>query len=638
MPLGHLRRTSNAPIRGLVLLRWPTRRLGLWLDGVTPLFFKIQRVGRLRALLSLLVGALRRSGPLLLWRSRRSLLLGGVRQLAGQLYILYGGPATDEGWEPGDERVKSSQFGPAARRDGGDVTVEGPLLSIIIPVYNTPPHLLRACFDSVLRQTYGRWELCVADDASVAQGTLKVLSEYGLRDGRIKVARCKQNSHISAASNLALSLALGEYVVLLDHDDMLHPEALEAIAAMAYEQPDLALIYTDEDRIAPDGRKYFPYFKPDFAPELLEGQNFIGHLAAYRRDVICHLGGFRLGYEGSQDWDLALRVSDAVGQERVGHIPRILYHWRVSENSTAGDVTIKPYASLAAERAIQDHLARLGEDGAHVCRLPWIPGSFRIKRAVPSGLTVSVIVDARISGDSMEATYEVIEQAKHYAASVDAWAIFPDSAGQLMVCEVTSAGGEVIVAEGISRHYGFADACNAAASIANGSLLLFVRAGTAPLRSSSLGELMAHVARANVDAAGGKVFDQCGFVRQAIMLEDDGGKGWSFGAGMPSATAGPLNLLWLTQNVSLLAFDSLMIDRVCYQAAGGLSAECEESTAVAELCRRLSASGRRLIWTPFAEFVSNLAPTDSVSAKGDYGQEAIGHAWRPYVRRTLRGS
>ncbi len=221
---------------------------------------------------------------------------------------------------------------------------ERPRISVLMPVYNPPVDLLQAAIESVREQIYPDWELCIADDCSTDAAVERVLDDYAATDPRIVVVHRTENGHISAASNSALALASGRWVALLDHDDLLAPHALALVAVALAEHPDAAMVYSDEDKIDEAGQRRDPFFKPDFDPLLLTGQNFVSHLSAFRKDLVDHAGGYREGYEGSQDWDLTLRVSELVSASQVVHIPHVLYHWRVHASSTAALVSAKPYA------------------------------------------------------------------------------------------------------------------------------------------------------------------------------------------------------------------------------------------------------------------------------------------------------
>jgi len=238
-----------------------------------------------------------------------------------------------------------------------------PLISVVMPVYNPEIAFFEEAIQSVKDQLYPHWELCISDDASTDLRVPSLIEELANDDNRIKFFLREENGHISACSNSALALVTGDYIALLDHDDKLHPSALFQVALAINQEPDCCIIYSDEDKITKRGKRIDPYFKPEFDYELLLSQNMISHLGVYRTDILRKIGGFRLGLEGSQDYDLLLRSLEQIEPGQIHHIPKILYHWRISKHSVAESLNIKPYAVQAGERAINEHLERKGIDG-----------------------------------------------------------------------------------------------------------------------------------------------------------------------------------------------------------------------------------------------------------------------------------
>lgn len=308
-----------------------------------------------RALLQLLTPAYRRE---FLWKLRhrsfrRSPLLRSVW------------PDPYEAWCAKEESDKQAERASVMRTivELGALPVghpNRPLLSVLMPTYNPPLHFLDAAIESLQAQWYPDWQLCIADDASTAPGVREHLQAWARREPRIQLVIREQNGHISAASNSALALARGQWVVLMDQDDLLPNHALWCVVQAIDQYPEAGIVYSDEDKVDGQGRRFGPYFKPAFDPDLIRGQNLISHLGVYRRELALDVGGFRVGYEGSQDHDLALRCLERLRTDQVIHIPRVLYHWRVHENSTASGIEAKPYALDAGLRAVQDHLQRSG--------------------------------------------------------------------------------------------------------------------------------------------------------------------------------------------------------------------------------------------------------------------------------------
>jgi glycosyltransferase involved in cell wall biosynthesis len=236
-----------------------------------------------------------------------------------------------------------------------------PLISIVVPVYNPEKALLIECIESVINQSYPNWELCLADDKSTKAHVREILEAYAAKDKRIKPVFREKNGHISAASNSALEVATGEWVALLDHDDELHEHALYHVVKSLNDKPKTELVYSDEDKIDQSGNRIHPHFKSDWNLDLLYSQNYVSHLGVYKTENIHKIGGFRLGYEGSQDYDLLLRYSREIDHANIVHIPKVLYHWRMVEGSTALASGEKSYTTDAGIKALEEHFEALGK-------------------------------------------------------------------------------------------------------------------------------------------------------------------------------------------------------------------------------------------------------------------------------------
>ncbi|NLF24333.1 MAG: glycosyltransferase, partial [Deltaproteobacteria bacterium] len=271
-----------------------------------------------------------------------------------------------------------------------------PLFSVVLPVFNTKPRFLREALGSVLEQAYPFWELCVADDASTDPQIVRILKSYAQKDSRIKVVMRPENGHISAASNSALDLATGEFVALLDHDDVLAPHALYEVALALNQDTNLDMIYSDEDKIDQCSWRMEPAFKGAWSPEYFFSFMYIGHLLVLRRELVERVGRFRIGFEGSQDYDLALRVTAL--SRKVAHLPQILYHWRSHAGSVAGDLGAKPYAFEAAKKALREALEQAGLKQPEV-NDTWVPGVYRTTEALSRPPKVSVLVYFFEEGD-----------------------------------------------------------------------------------------------------------------------------------------------------------------------------------------------------------------------------------------------
>lgn len=264
-----------------------------------------------------------------------------------------------------------------------------PKFSIVVPTYNTPKNLLIEFIESVLSQSYQEWELCIADDCSSESHVKDLLNQYSQQDARIKVLFRKSNGHIAEATNTALTMVTGDFVCLMDHDDLIAPNALYEFASKLNENPKLDFIYSDEDKISLDGKlRYEPHFKPAWSPEYLESCMYTAHFACYRTEIVTKIGGFRKECNGAQDYDFVLRFSEYA--KRIAHIPKILYHWRAIPGSTASSMNNKDYVIGAALLALKEHVERTGV--LDFVKASQYKGCFHVRRKVVGNPKVSIII------------------------------------------------------------------------------------------------------------------------------------------------------------------------------------------------------------------------------------------------------
>lgn len=277
----------------------------------------------------------------------------GVSHLKGALLAHYNRPSR-RSQEAGYDSWRERNELPIAEGRGKELAENGVLISIVMPTYNTPAKFLVQAIQSVLRQTYPKWELCIADDRSTETHVKKILEEYSRKDSRIRYVVRSENGHISAATNSAIALSSADYIAFMDHDDLIHENALFEFASAISTSPDVDVWYSDEDKVDSEGNRCRPFFKPDWSAHLLYSQQYIGHMVCAKKSAVQDVGGCRKGYEGAQDYDLLLRLSDSGA--RFGHIPKILYHWREHENSTASSADSKPYAHHAGLKAARESM------------------------------------------------------------------------------------------------------------------------------------------------------------------------------------------------------------------------------------------------------------------------------------------
>ncbi|HVK86424.1 MAG TPA: glycosyltransferase [Kofleriaceae bacterium] len=475
-----------------------------------------------------------------------------------------------------------------------------PTFSILMPVYNVDETWLREAIDSVLDQIYPHWELCLVDDASSEPHVRGVLDDYAARDARVRVAFRTDNGHISAASNTALALATGEFIALLDHDDLLAPHALFMVALELEEHPDADLLYSDEDGIDEAGERFKPMFKPDFAPELLLSVNCISHLGVYRTSIVREAGGFRVGFEGSQDLDLALRVVERSAAERIRHIPHVLYHWRAIPGSVQTGGGAKEYAHDAARRAIAEHLARRGET-ANVTQ-----GFRRLHRVtvelpVPAPLVTLVIVAAADSA-ALERTLVSLAESTGY----DPFEIIVvTSAGASMGAASASATRSISAVVGTRA---------SAVDAARGTVVVFVRAGLVAREPFWLHDLVAHALRDGVGAVGGRIVEADGAIVAAGLAIGADGEALELYRGARSDEPGQLYRAQVLGNYTACSAALLAARRAGLAEAGVPDRLSDDDVAAgAAICARLRARGRRIVWTPHSELVATAVAERATS-------------------------
>lgn len=376
-----------------------------------------------------------------------------------------------------------------------------PLFSIIVPVYNVEERWLRKCIDSVLNQLYPYWELCIADDASTKPHIKKVLKEYADKDPRIKLVFREKNGNISAASNSALDLVSGDFLALLDHDDELTPDALYENAVLLNQHSQADMIYSDEDKIDVEGKRHSPYFKPDWSPDMFMSQNYPCHLSVFRKEIVRKIGGFREGYEGSQDYDLILRFTEL--SNNIFHIPKILYHWRTIPESTASNQKAKWYAYIAAFKAIQEALDRRKE-GGWVESLPNHPGRYVVHYRPKGAPLISIIIPIRDMADLLDKCLKSIFGITTYQnfeiIIIDNGSTEPETFRLLSQWSIREPDRLKIIQLNIP--YNWAKINNEAVKYAGGQLVLFLNNDMETISPNWLEEMAGQALRKSIGAVG----------------------------------------------------------------------------------------------------------------------------------------
>lgn len=453
---------------------------------------------------------------------------------------------------------------------------ETPLISVVMPTYNPNVGWLIEAIDSVRGQLYENWELCIADDASTDSRVRETLSRYAKIDSRIKVAFRPKNGHISATSNSALALAKGKWIALLDHDDLLPRHALFWVAYYANLQPDTQMMYSDEDKIDEAGRRFEPYFKCDWNHSLFYSQNMFSHLGVYRASLVSDVGGFRLGLEGSQDYDLALRCIERVKPDQIRHIPQVLYHWRVHAQSTAGSMDAKPYAVIAGERALNEHFQRVGvhATATHVGQ------GYRIDYDLAGRkIFVSIVVNAAMM------TVEELEKYIQIISSSIAGLDF----------EFFVYGGEAL-----DNRINVASR-NDAIARSSGEFICMLDGGILPDTSNWLQRLVSLASQSNIGAVAPKITNLEDIVVHAGFILGSNGSVTSAHYGLGVKDFGYFGRAALTQDYSAVSTccvvvkRSVLLERLIIDNRSLIPSLDSD----VDFCLRLMELGYRNVWEPF---------------------------------------
>lgn len=488
-----------------------------------------------------------------------------------------------------------------------------PLISVVMPTYNTPEGLLRKAVQSVLDQVYPHWELCIADDASTEPHMRALLESFAAKDPRIRVAYRESNGHICEATNTALGLAAGDFVALFDHDDVLSPMALYEVAAEIEAHPEAQLIYTDEDKIDMEDRRFDPYFKPDWNPDLNHGQNYTSHLSAYRTELMRSLGGMRKGFEGSQDWDLVLRATERIPPSAIRHIPKLLYHWRAAPGSTALQLAEKSYPVEAARMALEDHFRRRGEK---VELLP-VPGDhWRIRYPVPSPTPlVSLLIPTRnalkLVRQAVSSILKVTDYPNFEIVVVDNQSDDPETVAYLQ--EIGRGVDPRIRVLPYREPFNYSAINNHAVREARGEIVGLLNNDVEAIEPGWLSEMVSHAVRPGIGAVGAMLYYPLNTVQHAGVILGLGGVAGHPFKEFPRGDQGQKNRLRLVQNYSAVTAACLVIRKDRFLEVGGFN---ERDLPIAfndvDLCCKLIRAGYRNLWTPHAEFYHHESATRGV--------------------------
>jgi O-antigen biosynthesis protein len=473
-----------------------------------------------------------------------------------------------------------------------------PFFSIVTPVYNPPVDVLRETIDSVRSQTFQDWELILVDDVSPDDRVREVLRKAAAEDSRIVVVEREVNGHIVKASNDGIERVRGEFIALLDHDDLLEPHALEVMADAIDEHPEADYLYSDEDKLDDQGTFYDEFRKPDWSPERLRGQMYTSHLSVLRTSVVRAVGGFHEGFDGSQDHDLVLRVTEQARE--VVHIPEVLYHWRVVPGSAAGDAGAKPYAWIAGRKAVQAHLDRLGIEGD--VQFGRGTGTYRIDRRLDDDVLVSVVIPTR-GGEGLvwgerrcfvvDAVRSVVERGGH--ANVEFVIVHDTSTPLTALAELRALGIRRMTFVEYAKPFNFSEKCNVGVTASYGSVVLLLNDDIEILSEGFVAQLVAPLFEDGVGATGARLIFPDNTIQHAglVFYEDQYAHAFH---GVAADDYGPFTALSVNREVSALTGACLAVLRATYDRVGGISESLPVNYNDVDFSFKILREGARLVW------------------------------------------
>lgn len=472
-----------------------------------------------------------------------------------------------------------------------------PLISIVVPVYNTLATELEQAIESVLAQSYTNWELCISDDASPAPHVREILSRFAA-EGRIKTVYRGERGGISRNANTALELATGEYVCFLDHDDTLARHALAYICEALDRRPGADLLYSDEDKIDQSGKRFDPFFKPDWSPDLLLSENYICHLLVIRRDLLEKTGVFEPKCDGSQDYDLVLRASEKAAD--ITHIPKVLYHWRAGATSTASTIENKDYAITAAQEALRRYCERSGS-GMRI-EPAGITGRWRARYPIPAGARVSIIIAAGGKTDVLRTNiHSILSKTTYKNFEVVVIDNSRQAAIEKLTEEFQGRANAVRYIDWRNKPFNYSVINNTAAGQCDSPVLLFLNDDTSVIAPGWLEAMVELVARPEVGAVGAKLLYPNGRIQHAgvvMGLYDNCGHAFK---GLDGKVGHYFDFSDVIRNISAVTGACLMTKANVFREAGGFD---ESEFAVAfndvDLCLKIGALGYRILYTPHA--------------------------------------
>lgn len=468
-----------------------------------------------------------------------------------------------------------------------------PLISIVTPVYNTDETWLRKAVESVRDQIYPRWELCLVNDTSTTAHVRSVLDEYAAADPRVRVKHLPRNQGVAGASTHALSLATGEFVGFLDHDDELPPDALFEVVKRLNEDPDLDLLYSDEDKLEPDGSRVDPFFKPDWSPNLLLSMNYITHFSVFRRSLLGEIGGFRGGLDGSQDYDLLLRFTEHT--DKIAHIPKILYHWRKAPGSAAASNAAKSSAYNAGRRAIEDTLRRRGYEGRVESTMP---GRYTVRYRLRGTPLVSIIIPTRDQRQLLQQCLRTVEEKTSYPR-YEIIVLDNDSTEPQTLKYLAAIAGKWRVYR-YPGPFNFSAINNFGAAQASGDYFLFLNNDIQVIRSDWLTAMLELAQQPEIGAVGAKLLYPDGRVQHAGVILGIGGVAGHAFKYSPGDAQRYFSMSDVVRNCSAVTAACMMVRRRVFKEVGGFDERFRVAYNDVDFCLRLRQRGHLIVYTPVA--------------------------------------
>lgn len=473
-----------------------------------------------------------------------------------------------------------------------------PLISIAVPAYQTPVEFLRQMIESLIVQTYSNWELCIVNASPDNEEMQKVLAEYSAGDSRVRFCNLKENLGIAENTNRAFAMAKGEFVGLLDHDDLLAPNALYEIVKILQDHPQADVLYTDEDKVTTELDEHFqPHLKPDFNLDLLRSNNYICHFFVVRKSIVEKAGGFRKEFDGAQDYDFIFRCTEKAGE--VLHVPEILYHWRTHKASTADNPASKMYAFEAGKRAIEAHLERTGTKGevSHTQDL----GFYRVKYPVQGKPLVSVIIPNKDEKETLQTCLEMLEKNTVYQNFEIIIVENNSTTDEIFRYYKELSGNRKIHLLRWGKEFNYSAINNFAVAHAKGEYLLFLNNDVKSINSDWLEEMLGVCQRPEVGGVGAKLIYPDNTIQHAGCVIGMGGIAGHMFVDMPADRTGYLHKASLLQDMSAVTAACLLMKKEVFEQAGGFTEELAVAFNDVDLCLKVRKNGYLIVYDPYAK-------------------------------------